>query len=96
MIETFDPQAVKGLLGTGNLVLLIGIAPDGYMTVYELPDNPIKHVDGEPVETSTGVLAELALAATLCGCKNGKRCVRSGNICVQGAVACTPAAPPCS
>ena len=54
VIETFDPQAVKGLLGTGNLVLLIGIAPDGYMTVFKSPDNPIKHVDGEPVETSTG------------------------------------------
>ena len=46
---------------------------------------------GEPVDTSAGVLAELALAGTLCGCKNGKRRVRRGSICVPGAVAYTRA-----
>ena len=95
-IQPFDAKLVSDWLDSGDLVLLLGIAADGQMVVYESSRNPFKDVGGEPVEAGEAPMAQLALSTTRCGCKDGKRCVRSGNICCKGVVSCSPNSPPCT
>lgn len=86
-VVEFDPAELEEQIDNGDVILLLSINVNGEIKVYQSAKNPF--ADAPPtMERGASFFANASISSTFCGCHNGRKYYRFGNICCRSSEKC--------